>query len=340
MSAGWKIRQGFFKPEKISDDEIWQKVNFFYSDSRKRNTYKFGMMKSILDSLFTMTMLNDGYYISYDTLFDKFTHNYWNLVVKYQLKQMRKDGRSEISVIERILLNYKKESLEDSDIPFDAICDEDRKKIISMVKSECKKYVLGAIYEDFDGYIYSFDLSGSGIYINPYFYDYFTKYKIEIEKINYYEWAKFLETINDDAALVRVIDKLELATPKREDLSIYRYVLEVEFEQHNCFYCGKKLTQNIHVDHFVPWSFIKSDVLWNFVLACPACNIKKSNKVPAINILMVLKERNQLLQKSISNPIVEEHFSNYTDNKLERMWHYARLSGLKDFVVCDNEKVM
>lgn len=85
-------------------------------------------------------------------------------------------------------------------------------------------------------------------------------------------WVRFLEQINDDNVLVRVIDKFELATPKREDLSVYREILRKEFEEDTCFYCGKKLGKNIHVDHFIPWSFVKDDKLWNFVLSCARCN--------------------------------------------------------------------
>ena len=45
---------------------------------------------------------NDLIFISYETLFSKFAANYWNLIVKYNLKQMRRDGKSEISKIEQI----------------------------------------------------------------------------------------------------------------------------------------------------------------------------------------------------------------------------------------------
>lgn len=55
------------------------------------------------------------------------------------------------------------------------------------------------------------------------------KYKCEIENLNYYAWAKFLEKINSDNVLVRVIDKLELATPKRNNLTVYREILRKEF---------------------------------------------------------------------------------------------------------------
>ena len=103
--------------------------------------------------------------------------------------------------------------------------------------------------------------------LNYCIYDFLLKYKAEIEKLNYYSWARFLEQINDDRVLLRVIDKLELATPRRDDLTVYREILRREFEEDTCFYCGKKLQRKIHVDHFIPWSYVKDDKMWNFVLA-------------------------------------------------------------------------
>lgn len=51
----------------------------------------------------------------------------------------------------------------------------------------------------------------------------------------------------------------------------YRQILFEEFENKECFYCGRKLSpKRIDVDHFIPWSFIKDDNLWNLVLACPS----------------------------------------------------------------------
>lgn len=82
-----------------------------------------------------------------------------------------------------------------------------------------QKCVVGALYDDFDGVIYSFDMKESGLILNYCIYDFMLRHKSELEKLNYYSWARFLEQVNDDNALIRVIDKLELATPKREDLS-------------------------------------------------------------------------------------------------------------------------
>ncbi len=106
-------------------------------------------------------------------------------------------------------------------------------------------------------------------------YKFLCKHKLAIEKMNYYEWARYMEKVNDDSVLDHLLTKIEIST-QRSNLSIYRHILYDEFESKNCFYCGKMLKENaIHVDHFIPWSFIKDDQLWNFVLACPNCNESK-----------------------------------------------------------------
>ena len=112
--------------------------------------------------------------------------------------------------------------------------------------------MIGALYNDFEGKLYAFDLKGEEIFLSHEAYNFISKYKMEIEKLNYYSWAGFLEKVNDDDALVRVLEKLDLATPQRKDLSMYRDTLYKEFQQNRCFYCGKLLNKNIHVDHFIP----------------------------------------------------------------------------------------
>ena len=127
-----------------------------------------------------------------------------------------------------------------------------------------------------------------------------------------------------------MIDKLELATPRRENLSIYREILRVEFEENTCFYCGKKLGRNIHVDHFIPWSFVKDDKIWNFVLSCPQCNERKNNKLPKQDFLIKIENRNNKIQ-IIDNFIIQKDFEGYSQDLLDRMWKYAKLSGLKEY---------
>lgn len=235
--AGWELKNGIITEYDVSENRIWSLFNYVFSDaSKKRNTYKFGLIKALLDSSFSVETTQAGIIYDYRELFSRFTYNYWNLVVKYNLRQMRKDGKSEYSRVELILKSTLADGLILVNLEFDAVESRKKDEIIKQIASECKRYVIGALYNDFDGIIYSFDLKNTALILNPCVYDFMLKYKAELEKLNYYAWARFLEQINNDDVLVRVLDKLELATPKRKDLSVYREILRKEFEEDVCFY--------------------------------------------------------------------------------------------------------
>ena len=329
---GWNLKEGVLTESKVSDDEFWSLFNYVFSDAcKKTNTYKFGLIKSICDQIYDVH--NDGnvFFLSYEKIFSKFTENYWNLVNKYKLKQMSYNGKSEYSKIEMII----KTAAEHYEIPesvgFQSLSEQDRNKIIKSVTAECKRYVIGALYNDFEGKLYAFNLRGDGIFLGADSCRFISKYKMEIEKLNYYSWARFLEQVNDDEALIRVLEKLDLATPHRKDLSMYRDILMKEFQEDRCFYCGKKLNGNSHVDHFIPWSFVKNDNLWNFVLACPKCNLKKSDSLVSQEYVNKIDKRNALvINSNIKNPTIRTEFDGYYDGMLDRMWSYAKMSGIRE----------
>lgn len=331
---GWNLKSGIIVEENVSEDEYWSLFNFVFSDAcRKTNTYKFGLIKSICDQVYDL--YEDpvqGFYLPYEKLFSKFTENYWNLVNKYGLKQMSYNGKSEYSKIELII----KEAVKGYSIPesvgFLSVNEKDRDHITRTVTTECKKCVIGALYNDFEGKLYAFDLRGDGVYLSGGAYRFISKYKMEIERLNYYAWARFLEKVNDDAALVRVLEKLDLATPQRKDLSVYRELLYKEFQEDRCFYCGKKIDKTAHVDHFIPWTFVKNDNLWNFVLACPRCNLRKSDSLVSRDYLIKIEKRNTMLLEVTGSTrgFIESEFIGYHTGLLNRMWEYAKMSGVRE----------
>lgn len=330
--AGWDKKTGIILSNTVSEDKIWSLFNYVFSNAcSKRNTYKFGLIKAISDNLFNCEWTVSGYKLSFNDLFSKFAENYWNLVVKYGLRQMRPDGKSEYSKIEQIFLDIVQKYGVLKELTFSSLTQNDMDWVTRETAKNCKQYVLGALYNDFEGLFYAFDVNHQDyIILNPPVYDFMLRYKPEIEKLNYFAWAKFLETINDESVLIKLLDKLELATPHREDLSIYREILRKEFEENTCFYCGKKLTGVVHVDHFIPWSYVKDDKMWNFVLSCSSCNLKKNNRIPVERFLIKIQNRNSRA-KQIQNRIVYEDFKEYNNDRLQRLWKYAQLSGLKEF---------
>lgn len=55
---------------------------------------------------------------------------------------------------------------------------------------------------------------------------------------------------------------------------------QYEQQRGKCYYCGKKVGKNYHVDHVVPLSRGGSNGPDNLVIACPSCNISKRDKLP------------------------------------------------------------
>ena len=85
--------------------------------------------------------------------------------------------------------------------------------------------------------------------LNPAMYEFLCKHKVFVEKVNYFEWARYLEKINDGENTIHLLTKLD-ESAKRQNLNPFRQVLYNEFESRRCFYCGKPLNiDNTHVDH-------------------------------------------------------------------------------------------
>ncbi len=352
----WNSKFGSLNFSSISDDEYWSLFNFVFSEScHKTSTYKFALLKSILDNLLNNMPSENGQMIFYSDLFAKFAESFWNLVVKYHLHQQKPTAEGKTSKIEQIFGEAVKTNPVLENLEFASIKENTKSKLIQKVQAECKKYVLGALYGDFGGKLYGFDQNGNFITLSQDAYGFLLKYKIEIEKLNYYAWAKFLEKINEENMLFHLLSKLELSLPERSPLEIYRNILFSEFEECNCFYCGKKLSGKIHVDHFIPWSFVKEDKLWNFVLSCPQCNIKKSNALPPQNTITRILERNRIIlnasdcrngrkisfaakseknkknenKDEIDSTFIKSQFKNYDENLIPHLWQYAKFSGFR-----------
>ncbi len=334
MAAGAELKEGYYREGHISADEMWSAFAYLFSSkSANSSSYKYGFLKAILDNLYN----TDGsLMLTFDQLFSKFTEIYWNLVRKYHIRQapMTKDGK--MSSIERILLEANVILPVAEEIPFESAGDDIKADICRKVKQKCKENVVGALYGDLQGLFYSFSKKAEYIKLNPVMYEFVCKHKVAIEKVNYYEWAKYLERVNTNNVLDHLLTKID-ESAKRNNLGYYRDILFEEFED-KCFYCGKPLhRKTVHVDHFIPWSFIKDDNLWNFVLACPSCNIKKSDKLARKDKLDLLIKRNE---KILLDGEEERLMKNYQAERLTRIYQWAVENGYKDIWTPGEKKIV
>lgn len=102
----------------------------------------------------------------------------------------------------------------------------------------------------------------------------------------------------------------QLVTPvRRVPLTSIRGSI-VGFQKNRCFYCRAPLPDlfgpEIHVDHVFPFRWMATgswrgphlDRVWNLVLACAACNLRKSGRNPTNEEVRRLLERNDAIAES------------------------------------------
>lgn len=321
MAAGCELSEGEHYSEIVSEDELWAALScVFSSKSKNTSSYKYGFLKAIIDNLYNT---DENLRLSFDELFSSFTEIYWNLILKYKLRQTARTQDGRLTYLEQILINTAEKHSIPIGVPFENLSSEIMAEVTHKVKVKCKKYVVGAVFEDTKKLFYSFSRKGEWIKINPQMYEFICKHKIIIEKANYYEWARFLEKVNSGNETVCLLTKIDESS-KRMDLSIFRHILFDEFENNTCFYCGKKVVpKTIDIDHFIPWSFIKADNLWNLVVSCATCNRRKNDRLAGQVFLSRLVERNRVIASSGKNILGD----NYRETELHDIYQWAILNG-------------
>ena len=80
------------------------------------------------------------------------------------------------------------------------------------------------------------------------------------------------------------------------------------------------------MDHFIPWSFVSHDLLWNLLPADPSINSSKSNKLPLLDVYLpqLASIHHRALCTYIAldknKTVLEDYLSlGYTPNELANM---------------------
>ena len=88
----------------------------------------------------------------------------------------------------------------------------------------------------------------------------------------------------------------------------------------DCIYTGKKLTVgNYAVEHFIPYSFVSHDLIWNLIPADESFNSSKSNKLPPLdkyfNQFFLIQESaiRIVKEKNPSNKLLEDYLTIFSD---------------------------
>jgi len=139
-------------------------------------------------------------------------------------------------------------------------------------------------YDQFDTakpfYVFSADYDA--IIMNPEWMLYFYENLKVIRAFICWNWLEYMQRRNPSVPNLQ----MKLFPPNsRKNLStqtkFWKSVLQ--YKQLNCIFSGKPLTQkDVSIDHFLPWSFVAHDQLWNLIPVSKSINSSKSNNLPSL----------------------------------------------------------
>jgi hypothetical protein len=136
------------------------------------------------------------------------------------------------------------------------------------------------------------------IRINPAWEEYLLAHYLILKDFAYWRLTLYLQARNPNVPAIP--DKLTRSL-QRESLTKQRAywnrVIELSGPLH-CIYTGRELVcKEYDLDHFIPWSFVSHDLLWNLIPADPSINSSKGNRLP--NLTKFLPQLAKMQQDSL-----------------------------------------
>jgi hypothetical protein len=94
-----------------------------------------------------------------------------------------------------------------------------------------------------------------------------------------WNWAKYLQKHNPN--IPSILNKL-MPPISRESLAKQKFMWDSLIDKSiiRCIYTNEIIKKNYHLDHFLPWSFVAHNQLWNLIPTSPEINIVKSDSIP------------------------------------------------------------
>lgn len=286
-----------------NDDLDVAKLSSVFSDTT--NSYKFYWFLSILDSL----QENDNTLISYNDIAVRMIANVWYPLNYFKLSFGKQDGFKQVAefVNDKIKIDDKVNSLQLFSQIYSKMTEEELKELSHRIRELLRwvpyRFIRPYFSEETRGFpdhqvnnkivelcnqnfennsqkvIYRFH--ANHIELNQNWIQYFNKHQIIIRGFIFWHLIKFLQKNNPN--VVGLSEKLE--KPQQRNLkqanTFWKDYLK-ENSQLKCIYTGQDITvQNMSLDHFLPWSFVVHDKIWNIIPTPQNINSSKNNWLPS-----------------------------------------------------------
>ena len=299
---------------KDEDLEI-SRLSSVFSDTT--NSYKFYWFIAILDCLSE----NEEAVISLDKIALKMISKVWYPLNYFKLSFGKQDGFKQVAdfITERIVIDNSINSPSLIDqintkmtrkeqaililkvrellrwVPFRFIRPYFFEETKGLPDNQVNNKIVELANSNFDRFehrvIYKF--TGEYIELNPIWINYFQKHQTILRGFIYWNLLKFVQKNNPNViGLSEKLDKPIMRDLKQANIFWREFIKGSE--PINCIYSGEFITlKNISLDHFLPWSYVAHDQLWNIIPTSKIINSKKNNWLPSLELYLHKFAKNQ-----------------------------------------------
>jgi hypothetical protein len=278
------------------------------SDGAVNTTYKYALLLAIADlAVEKGTDSADEWFLHLDNIAAKVIALYWGQTLPYPVNASATSRlertASEIILIQRQQRDEPPKIIKDISTARQTVGhslarllkDEDnRQKLIKNVRDAIKKNPLDRLQEGFsEKFLYDpKHIVGGGIYLRPGVSFCLRRFYPLIYDLIRARWVRVVREWNEDI----LGDATELDTfmfgQQRSHLKEVGLFLK-QLQSGQCFYCEQSInSQDLAVDHFIPWARYPRDDLFNFVAAHASCNLNKRDYLVGIKFLEMWIARN------------------------------------------------
>jgi hypothetical protein len=117
-------------------------------------------------------------------------------------------------------------------------------------------------------------------------FNYFQQHLKIMEDFCFWNLLNYLQKRNPNVPNLAA----KLFPPNDSDRSLskqhqfWKQILAVQTSPIRCVYSNKIITEKYSLDHFIPWSFVTHNQLWNLIPTSKSVNSQKSNNLPKLDL--------------------------------------------------------
>lgn len=177
-----------------------------------------------------------------------------------------------------------------------------------------------------------YKLNKENIIINENWFSYITSNARILKEYTYWNLALFVQSKNP--LIPDVVNKL-IKPAKRNSLSYQRKnfwnIYLNEKEDVKCIFTGEKLDEsNYELDHFVPYSWVSHDLIWNLVPVLSDFNSSKNNKLPMLgehfdSFFDIQKDALRILDNRLKKRFRDEYITIFKSYNSPEDFKYQKL---------------